>query len=58
MNDRNNTGDLIEAAVTASLGAGVATSFAVSRGQHPAIALAITIIAALFAVLCRQWDLI
>ncbi|MGV2826916.1 hypothetical protein [Myxosarcina sp. GI1(2024)] len=58
MYDRNNHGDLIEAALTAGIGAGVVTSFAVSRGQHPAIALAITIIAALFAVVCRQWDLI
>lgn len=58
MYDRNTKGDLIHAALVAGLGASVATSFAVSRGQHPAIALTITIVAALFAVVCRQYDLI
>ncbi len=50
--------DLLDAAVTASVGAGIVTTFAVSQGQHPALALAITIIAALFAVVCHQFDLI
>lgn len=49
--------DFIGAAATAALGAGVVTSFAVSQGQHPAIALAITGIATLFAVLCYGSDL-
>lgn len=34
--------DWVSAAVTAGLGAGVVTSFAVSQGQNPAIALGIT----------------
>jgi hypothetical protein len=50
--------DLVGAALTAGLGAGVVTSFAVSQGQHPLIALAITGMAALFAVICHQSDLI
>ena len=50
--------DLIGAAATAAVGAGVVTSFAVSQGQHPAVALAITGIATLFAVICRQSDLV
>ncbi|WP_172657267.1 hypothetical protein [Myxosarcina sp. GI1] len=58
MYDKNTTEELINAGLVAGLGAGIATSFAVSKGQHPAIALAITIVAALFAVICRQYDLI
>jgi CDP-diglyceride synthetase len=50
--------DLFGAAATAAVGAGIVTTFAVSQGQHPAIAIAITIIAALFAVICHQFDLI
>ena len=50
--------DLLTAALTAALGAGVVTSFAVSQGQHPLLALAITVMAALFAVICHQADLI
>jgi hypothetical protein len=50
--------DLIGAAVTAALGAGVATSFAVSQGQHPLMALAITAVATIFVVICYYSDLI
>ncbi len=50
--------DLVGAALTAALGAGIVTSFAVSQGQHPLMAIAITVIAALFAVICHQADLI
>lgn len=55
---KNTDKDLITAGLTAALGAGVVTSFAVSQGQHPLIALGITAIAALFAVICHQSDLI
>lgn len=48
--------DLVGAALTAGLGAGVVTSFAVSQGQHPLVALGITGLAALFAVICHQSD--
>ena len=41
MYDRSKK-DWVSAAVTAGLGAGIVTSFAVSQGQHPAIALGIT----------------
>ncbi|MGK7874834.1 MAG: hypothetical protein AB4426_16495 [Xenococcaceae cyanobacterium] len=58
MYKKNTDKDLLGAAVTAALGAGIVTSFAVSQGQHPLLALAITGIAALFAVLCHQSDLI
>jgi len=43
--------DWIGAAVTAGLGAGVITSFAVGQGQSPWLALAITLFAAVAAVL-------
>jgi len=57
-NKKNTDKDLIAAGLTAALGAGVVTSFAVSQGQHPLLALAITAIATLFAVICHQYDLI
>ena len=50
--------DLVGAAATSALGAGVVTSFAVSQGQNPLIALAITAVATLFAIACHQADLI
>lgn len=55
---RKTNRQLWNAGITAALGAGIVTSFAVGQGQHPAMAIAITIIAALFAVICYQYDLI
>ncbi|MDY7016082.1 MAG: hypothetical protein SVX43_21290 [Cyanobacteriota bacterium] len=52
MYDPNSNNNLLSAGLIAALGAGIVTSFAVSQGQHPLVALAITVIAALFAVLC------
>ncbi len=46
------------AAVTAALGAGVATSFAVAQGQSPFLALGITIFAAVVALLCDRAGLV
>ncbi|HIK28570.1 MAG: hypothetical protein N3E45_06425 [Oscillatoriaceae bacterium SKW80] len=42
MYKKNSNTDLVGAAVTAALGAGIVTSFAVSQGQNPLIALGIT----------------
>ena len=50
--------DLLRAGLTAALGAGVVTSLAVSQGQHPMLALAITCVASIFGVICHQADLI
>ena len=58
MYNKNTDKDLLTAGITAGLGAGVVTSFAISQGQHPLIALAITAIAVIFGVLCRQYDLV
>ncbi|MBF2078987.1 MAG: hypothetical protein IGR76_10830 [Synechococcales cyanobacterium T60_A2020_003] len=46
--------DWITAAVTAGLGAGVVTSFAVSQGQHPLLALSITGFAILATLVLDQ----
>jgi hypothetical protein len=58
MYNKGTDKDLIGAGLTAAIGAGIVTSFAVSQGQHPLIALAITAIAASFAVICHKYDLI
>ena len=50
--------DLISAGLTAAIGAGVITSYAVSQGQNPLVATAITIFSALLAVIIYQADLI
>lgn len=45
----------LEAAVTAALGAGVVTSFAVSQGQHPLLALGITVFAMAVALVVDRY---
>jgi hypothetical protein len=54
MYNRNSNRDMLTAAVTASLGAGVVTSFAVSQGQHPLIGLAITALAVVAALVLES----
>ena len=54
MYEPNSKNDLLSAGLIAAVGAGIVTSFAVSQGQHPLVALLITGMAALFAVLCYQ----
>ncbi|HAT13707.1 MAG TPA: hypothetical protein DCS91_09190 [Microcoleaceae bacterium UBA11344] len=58
MYDKRPDRDWATAAVTAALGAGVVTSFAVSRGQNPLVALAITVFAAGVALICDRFGLI
>jgi len=58
MYDKRPDRDLATAAVTAALGAGVVTSFAVSRGQNPLVALGITVFAAGVALICDRFGLI
>jgi len=58
MYDKRPDQDLASAAVTAALGAGVVTSFAVSRGQNPLVAIGITVFAAGVAVICDRCGLI
>ena len=49
---------LLDVAMSAAIGAGVVTSFAITQGQHPAIALSITVTATLFAMICYQFDIV
>jgi hypothetical protein len=58
MYNKNSDKDWLGAAVTAALGAGIVTSFAVSQGQNPLVALAITAFSTLVALLCSQFGLI
>lgn len=58
MHNNNSEQDWLGAAVTAALGAGIVTSFAVSQGQNPFVALAITGFSVLIALLCSQLGLI
>jgi len=51
MYNKDSQKDWLTAAVTAALGAGVITSFAVSQGQHPILALAITGLATVITLL-------
>lgn len=55
---KKNTSDLVTAAVTAALGAGIVTSFAVNQGQHPLIALAITGLAVAITLVCSTLGLL
>lgn len=58
MYNKNSDKDWLGAAVTAALGAGIVTSFAVSQGQHPLVALAITGFSVVVALVCRELGLI
>lgn len=58
MYNKNTDQDLLGAGLTAAVGAGIVTSFAISQGQHPLIALTITAIAAIFAVACHKAGII
>jgi small neutral amino acid transporter SnatA (MarC family) len=56
---KNRSGyTLFDVAMPALLGAGIVTSFAMSQGQHPAIAISITLMATVFAVVCHKFDLV
>ena len=56
---RNRSGySLFDVAMPAVIGAGVVTTFALAQGQDPVIAIAITAISAMFAVVCHRFDLI
>ncbi len=50
--------DLVTAGLTAAIGAGIITSYAVSQGQHPLVATGITLFSALLAVIIYQADLV
>jgi acetate kinase len=55
---KNTDKDFVGAAITAALGAGIVTSFAVNQGQDIGTALGITSLAALCGVICRYFDIL
>jgi len=57
MNNSSQT-HLLNTIATAGVGAGIVTSFAVTQGQSPWMALLITAIAVGFAVACERSGLI
>jgi hypothetical protein len=58
MYDNKAKSSFLDAIIPAAIGAGVVTSFALAQGQHPAIAIGVTIVATLFAVICEKFALI
>jgi hypothetical protein len=58
MYKNNSDKDWLGSVLIAALGAGVVTSFAVSQGQNPFVALGITAFSALIAVLFSLTGLI
>jgi hypothetical protein len=58
MYNKNTDKDLISAGLTAAIGAGIVTSFAVNQGQNPSIAFLITAFAGLCGVICHYYDII
>ncbi len=58
MYDNKAKSSLLDVAIPAAIGAGVITSFSLAQGQHPAIAIGVTVIATLFAVICEKFALI
>jgi hypothetical protein len=55
MYHKNPNRDFVSGAVAAALGAGIVTSFAVSQGQNPLLALGITAFAVILAL---AWDIL
>ena len=49
---------LLDVAGSSAIGAGIVTSFAVAQGQHPAVAIEITLVATLFAIICYKFDVV
>ncbi|HEY9875049.1 MAG TPA: hypothetical protein V6D12_16555 [Candidatus Obscuribacterales bacterium] len=58
MDNKNSDRDPVASAVTAALGAGIVTSFAVSQGQNPLVALGITSFAVVVALVCDRAGLV
>lgn len=55
---KNSNKDWVGSAITAALGAGIVTSFAINQGQHPMIALGITGFAVVVALLFERSGLV
>lgn len=55
MYNKNSKKDWLTSVVTAGLGAGIVTSFAISQGQHPLLALSITAFAIVGALVIDHY---
>jgi hypothetical protein len=55
MYDNKVKSSILDAAIPAAIGSGVVTSFALAQGQHPGIAIGITVISTVFAVICQKF---
>ncbi len=55
MFNQNSKKDWVSAALTASLGAGAVTTFAISQGQNPLVALGITGFAVVSALIIDHY---
>ncbi|HEY9619197.1 MAG TPA: hypothetical protein V6C78_02455 [Crinalium sp.] len=55
MYDNKPKKDWLSAAITAALGAGIVTSFAISQGQHPLLAIGITVFAVIAALIVDHY---
>lgn len=53
-----STRSVLDVALPTAVGAGVVTSFAIAQGQHPAIAIGITALVTVFAVICDRCNLL
>jgi hypothetical protein len=51
---KNTNKDWLNSVVTAGIGAGIVTSFAISQGQHPLLAFGITGFAIILALIVDQ----
>jgi len=51
----NSKKDWLSATITAALGAGIVTTFAISQGQHPIMALSITGLAVAAALIIDHY---
>lgn len=54
MYNKNSDSDFMSEVIVAAAGAGVATTFAIARGQSPLMGLAITAFAAISAIIINR----
>jgi hypothetical protein len=58
MYNKDTQKDWVSSAVSGAIGGGVVTSCAVFQGQPLSIAIPITLVSALFALLCHRFEII
>jgi hypothetical protein len=58
MYKKDTNSAFLNAALVSTVGAGIVTSFAISQGQDPALAVLITAIAVGFTLICHRAGLV